>query len=37
LVAEGVVQRRHATIHLKAEKFDWIDFGMATPASHDFG
>ncbi len=37
LVCEGVVQRRHSTIHVKAEKFDWLDLRMDTPASHDFG
>ncbi len=37
LACEGVVQRRHATIHVKAEKFEWLDLRMTAPASHDFG
>ena len=37
LLIEGVAETRNGTVHVKAEKFDWIDFRLATSASHDFG
>ena len=33
----GLEGSRNGTVHVKAEKFDWIDFRLATSASHDFG
>jgi error-prone DNA polymerase len=36
LLVQGLVQSRHGTIHVKAEKFEWLDFRLATAASHDF-
>jgi error-prone DNA polymerase len=36
LLVEGVAESRNGTVHVKAEKFDWIDFRLATSASHDF-
>ena len=37
LLIEGVAEARNGTVHVKAEKFDWIDFRLATSPSHDFG
>jgi len=36
LLVQGIVQRRHGTIHVKAEIFEWLDFRLATAPSHDF-
>ena len=38
LQVEGVVQRRHGTVHLKALRLERLpDQGLRTAASHDFG
>ena len=37
LLVEGRVQKRHNTIHIQAEKFEWLQLEVTTAASHDFG
>ena len=37
LLVEGVAERRHGTVHVRAEKLTRIDFRLATGRSHDFG
>jgi error-prone DNA polymerase len=38
LVVEGVVQRRHGTVHVRARTLGRLpDQGLRTAASHDFG
>ena len=38
LLVEGVVQRRHSTVHLRALRLERLpDHGLRTADSHDFG
>ena len=38
LMVEGVVQRRHGTVHLRALRLERLpDHGLRTADSHDFG
>jgi len=37
LLIEGVAQSRQGTVHVKAERFEWLDFGeLKAGRSHDF-